>query len=68
MVADTRESGVGNNTIITAFCPVVVRAIHAWPGPPLASLYNSRDEKVFDSELVTDRLVLDQQLQNTISV
>ena len=31
-----------------------------------ASLHDSEDQKVFSSVVVTDRRVLDQQLQNTI--
>ncbi|MGQ3683869.1 MAG: type I restriction endonuclease subunit R [Candidatus Loosdrechtia sp.] len=39
----------------------------AWLAYRLSSLYNEADRKVFDSILViTDRNVLDQQLQNTI--
>ncbi|MBN2488787.1 MAG: type I restriction endonuclease subunit R, partial [Methanosarcinaceae archaeon] len=38
-----------------------------WLAYRLASLHNEQDEKVFDSVVVvTDRLVLDRQLQNTI--
>lgn len=40
----------------------------AWTAHQLASLYNDKDEKVFHSVIVvTDRTVLDSQLQNTIS-
>lgn len=39
----------------------------AWLAHRLASLHDERDNKVFDSVIViTDRRVLDQQLQNTI--
>ena len=39
----------------------------AWLAHRLASLYTDKDERVFDSIIVvTDRIVLDQQLQNTI--
>ncbi|MHB0928821.1 MAG: type I restriction enzyme subunit R domain-containing protein [Candidatus Nanopelagicales bacterium] len=39
----------------------------AWVAHRLASLYDTKDEKVFDSTIiVTDRVVLDQQLQNTV--
>jgi type I restriction enzyme R subunit len=39
----------------------------AWLAHRLASLHNAQDEKVFDSVVViTDRLVLDRQLQDTI--
>src|SRR5262249_1349658 len=39
----------------------------AWLAHRLATLYTAKDEKVFDSVVViTDRVVLDQQLQNTI--
>ena len=40
----------------------------AWSAHRLATLHNERDEKVFDSVIViTDRRVLDRQLQETIS-
>ena len=39
----------------------------AWLAHRLASLHDDKDDKVFDSVMViTDRLVLDQQLQDTI--
>lgn len=39
----------------------------AWLAYRLSSLYNSKDKRVFDSiVVVTDRTVLDQQLQDTI--
>ena len=39
----------------------------AWLAHRLSSLHDAQDEKVFDSVVVvTDRVVLDQQLQNTI--
>ena len=39
----------------------------AWLAHRLASLHDAKDQKVFDSVVVvTDRRVLDQQLQNTI--
>lgn len=39
----------------------------AWLAHHLAGLHNSKDQKVFDSIIViTDRLILDQQLQDTI--
>ena len=40
----------------------------AWTAHQLASLYDANDQKVFDSVIVvTDRTVLDSQLQDTIS-
>lgn len=39
----------------------------AWQAHRLSSLHNTDDERVFDSVVViTDRVVLDRQLQNTI--
>ena len=39
----------------------------AWLAYRLSSLHNAQDERIFDSVIVvTDRRVLDQQLQNTI--
>lgn len=67
LVADAREKGVGNNYLIEHSAGSGKSNSIAWLAHRLASLYNGKDEKVFDSIIViTDRLVLDQQLQNTI--
>ncbi len=67
MVADARVKGVGNNYLVQHSAGSGKSNSIAWLAHRLASLHNDKDEKVFDSVIVvTDRLVLDQQLQNTI--
>ena len=67
MVADAKEKGVGHNYLVQHSAGSGKSNSIAWLAHRLASLYTDRDEKVFDSIIVvTDRLVLDQQLQNTI--
>ena len=67
MVADARDKGTGNNYLIQHSAGSGKSNSIAWLAHRLSSLYNEKDEKVFDSIIVvTDRLVLDQQLQNTI--
>jgi type I restriction enzyme R subunit len=67
MVADARAKGVGHNYLIQHSAGSGKSNSIAWLAHRLASLHNEQDEKVFDSiVVVTDRLVLDQQLQNTI--
>ena len=67
MVADARGRGVGNNYLVQHSAGSGKSNSIAWLAHRLSSLYNEQDEKVFDSVIVvTDRVVLDQQLQNTI--
>lgn len=67
LVADAREKGTGQNYLIQHSAGSGKSNSIAWLAHRLASLYDAKDEKVFDSiVVVTDRLVLDQQLQNTI--
>lgn len=67
MVADAREKGKGNNYLIQHSAGSGKSNSIAWLAHRLVSLYNEQDEKVFDSVVVvTDRVVLDQQLQDTI--
>ncbi len=67
MVADARVKGVGVNYLVQHSAGSGKSNSIAWLAHRLASLYNAKDEKIFDSIIVvTDRLVLDQQLQNTI--
>ncbi|MCL0107104.1 type I restriction endonuclease [Thermodesulfovibrionales bacterium] len=67
LVADTRKRGTGTNYLIQHSAGSGKSNSIAWLVQRLASLYNDKDEKVFDSIIVvTDRVVLDQQLQNTI--
>src|SRR5262245_44903746 len=67
MVASARVKGAGNNYLIQHSAGSGKSNSIAWLSHRLASLYTEKDEKVFDSIIViTDRVVLDQQLQNTI--
>jgi len=65
--ADARRVGPGTNYLIQHSAGSGKSNSIAWIAHRLASLHNDRDEKVFDSVIViTDRLVLDRQLQDTI--
>lgn len=67
MVANARDKGVGNNYLVQHSAESGKSNSIAWLAHHMASLYNDRDERVFDSVIViTDRVVLDQQLQNII--
>ncbi|MHB8707998.1 MAG: type I restriction endonuclease subunit R [Desulfuromonadales bacterium] len=67
MVADARSKGPGHNYLVQHSAGSGKSNSIAWIAHRLASLHNDKDEKVFDSVVViTDRLVLDQQLQETI--
>jgi len=67
LVADARACGVGHNYLVEHSAGSGKSNSIAWLAHRLASLHNEHDQKVFDSVVVvTDRLVLDQQLQNTI--
>lgn len=67
MVTDARDRGVGNNYLVQHSAGSGKSNSIAWLAHRLSSLYDAQDEKVFDSVIVvTDRVVLDQQLQNTI--
>ncbi len=67
LVAASLQEGPGHNYLIQHSAGSGKSNSIAWLAHRLASLYDEQDEKVFDSVIViTDRLVLDQQLQNTI--
>lgn len=67
LVADARQRGVGANYLVQHSAGSGKSNSIGWLAHRLASLYDGKDEKVFDSVIVvTDRIVLDQQLQNTI--
>ena len=64
---DAKQSGAGKNYLIQHSAGSGKSNSIAWLAYRLSSLYNKNDKKVFDSVVVvTDRNVLDQQLQNTI--
>ncbi len=67
LVDHTRRHGSGHNYLIQHSAGSGKSNSIAWLAHRLASLHDANDEKVFHSVIViTDRRVLDQQLQNTI--
>jgi type I restriction enzyme R subunit len=67
LVADARGAGAGKNYLIQHSAGSGKSNSIAWLAHRLASLHDAADRKVFDSVVViTDRLVLDKQLQDTI--
>ncbi len=65
--ADAREAGAGRNYLIQHSAGSGKSNSIAWLAHRLASLHSGDDVKVFDSVVVvTDRRVLDKQLQDTI--
>ncbi|NTV67559.1 MAG: type I restriction endonuclease subunit R [Chlorobaculum sp.] len=67
MVAAASAEGVGHNYLVEHSAGSGKSNTIAWLAHRLSSLHNGRDERVFDSVVViTDRVVLDRQLQNTI--
>ena len=67
ITADTKEVGAGKNYLVQHSAGSGKSNSIAWLAYRLSSLHNNNDERIFDSVIVvTDRRVLDQQLQNTI--
>lgn len=67
MVAAVASEGVGHNYLVEHSAGSGKSNTIAWLAHRLSSLHNERDERLFDSVVViTDRVVLDRQLQNTI--
>ena len=67
LVAHAKSNGAGRNYLIQHSAGSGKSNSIAWLAHRLASLHDERDEKVFHSVIVvTDRRVLDQQLQSTI--
>jgi type I restriction enzyme R subunit len=67
LVGHAREHGSGRNYLIQHSAGSGKSNSIAWLAHRLASLHDDKDEKVFHSVVViTDRLVLDQQLQDTV--
>lgn len=65
--SDVLASGAGKNYLIQHSAGSGKSNSIAWLAYTLSSLHNAQDERIFDSVIVvTDRKVLDQQLQNTI--
>lgn len=67
LVNAARVEGVGQNYLIEHSAGSGKSNTIGWLTHRLASLHNTANERVFDSVIVvTDRVVLDQQLQDTI--
>lgn len=67
LVGHAGANGAGRNYLVQHSAGSGKSNTIAWLAHRLASLHNVKDEKVFHSVIViTDRRVLDQQLQNTI--
>jgi type I restriction enzyme R subunit len=67
LISHTKNEGAGKNYLIQHSAGSGKSNSIAWLAYRLSSLYNENDNKLFDSVVVvTDRNVLDQQLQNTI--
>ena len=67
LIADSKSKGSGQRYLIEHSAGSGKSNSIAWLAYRLSSLYDAFDKKIFDSVIViTDRNVLDQQLQNTI--
>ena len=67
LVDAARRDGVGHNYLIEHSAGAGKSNTIYWLAHRLASLHDAADRRVFDSVLVvTDRVVLDQKLQDTI--
>ena len=67
LVNAAREEGVGHNYLIEHSAGSGKSNTIGWLAHRLASLHDAANERVYDSVIVvTDRVVLDQQLQDTI--
>lgn len=67
LIADAKIKGAGHNYLIQHSAGSGKSNTIAWIAHRLASLHDEQDNKVFDTVVViTDRLVLDEQLQRTI--
>lgn len=64
---DAKKEGAGKNYLVQHSAGSGKSNSIAWLSYRLSTLHNKEDKRVFDSVIVvTDRRVLDQQLQNTI--
>lgn len=67
LVADARQNGAGHNYLVQHSAGSGKSNSIAWLAYQLSSLHNAGNEKIFNSVIVlTDRRVLDGQLQDTI--
>ena len=67
LIADVKANGTGHNYLVQHSAGSGKSNSIAWIGYRLASLFNDDDKPVFNSVIiVTDRRVLDKQLQGTV--
>jgi type I restriction enzyme R subunit len=67
LIEAARQEGVGHNYLVEHSAGSGKSNTIGWLAHRLVSLHNAKNERVFDSVVVvTDRVVLDQQLQDTI--
>ena len=67
LIADVEDNGSGKNYLIEHSAGSGKSNSIAWLAHRLSNLHNNKDEKIFNSVIVvTDRRVLDKQLQDTI--
>lgn len=67
LLADVKENGSGHNYLIQHSAGSGKSNSIAWLAHRLIGLHDNKDEKIFRSVIiVTDRRVLDSQLQNTV--
>ncbi|MGD2087425.1 MAG: DEAD/DEAH box helicase family protein [Candidatus Aminicenantes bacterium] len=67
LTEDARQAGPGKNYLVQHSTGSGKSNSIAWLAYRLSSLHNQEDKRVFDSVIViTDRKILDRQLQNTI--
>ena len=67
LLADVKENGAGKSYLIQHSAGSGKSNSIAWLAHRLSGLHDAKDEKIFQSVIiVTDRRVLDSQLQNTV--
>jgi len=67
LVADARSHGAGHSYLVQHSAGSGKSNTIAWAAHQLSNLHDAQDRKVFDKVVVvTDRVVLDRQLQDTI--
>ncbi len=67
LLADVKETGAGKSYLIQHSAGSGKSNSIAWLAHRLSGLHDAKDEKIFQSVIiVTDRRVLDSQLQNTV--
>ena len=68
LITDSKDCGAGKNYLIQHSAGSGKSNTIAWTAHRLADLHNNEDKKVFDSVIIiTDRRILDRQLQNTVT-